>query len=273
MPSQPRTLKLCYICGQTFPTPEDRRAHMTAEHPGMRLAWRGRNPILIDAQGSERVVTKAERDKLRKPAPVGSTTPAEGPPDGGGVPGTPPVVEPSRARPFVVQPAPRITPGVRAEIDRASVADAFTSRMLADVIRQLSVAISEMDGAGPAGELTQIQSAQIASLLYDSTIDLIVARFGGSVGRFKLALAVLIILAAKGRVHAEAIAARIRERQARAEAEWAAYGQEAAAEADRVAYAPVEPVASADNGVSRETVSLDPIADLAARQARARESS
>lgn len=117
------------------------------------------------------------------------------------------------ARPSVSQPTIRISPEQRAASVNESIRDALPLAMLADLLRSLSVAISEADGAGPAGYLSEIQATQVASLLYDATIDLVVQRFNGNVTRFKAGMAVVIIVIAKGRVHGAAIRDRLAERR------------------------------------------------------------
>jgi hypothetical protein len=84
--------------------------------------------------------------------------------------------------------------------------------LVADFVRFCSQAISAADGAGDAGWLSPIQATQIAALIYDSTVDLVVTRFNGNVTRFKAVLAIVIIAMSKGPVHAAAIRARIAER-------------------------------------------------------------
>ena len=86
-------------------------------------------------------------------------------------------------------------------------------QILADLIRQLSEVISEMDGAGPDGMFSPIQARQLAMLLHDATVDLVVARCAGNVSRFKLGMAAAIIVIGKGRVHAAAIGRTIASRR------------------------------------------------------------
>ena len=124
---------------------------------------------------------------------------------------------PQPSRPVVNAPTIHITPEARAQSVSDAVRDALPLPLLADLIRTLSIAVSEADGAGEAGYLSPIQSTQVAVLLYDSTVDLVVTRFRGDVTRFKAGLAVVVILASKGGVHARAIRERVRERQARAQ--------------------------------------------------------
>jgi hypothetical protein len=92
---------------------------------------------------------------------------------------------------------------------RDAIRDSLDVTMLADIIRDFSVNLSEADGAGEAGKFSASQSMMIAKLMYDSTIDVIVDRFGGNVGRFKMGLAVLVILLTKGTVHARAIGTKV----------------------------------------------------------------
>lgn len=96
---------------------------------------------------------------------------------------------------------------------RDTVTGALTLEMLGELVRTMSEAISELDGAGSAGVLSPIQARQVAMLIYDSTVDVIVSRFAGNVSRFKLGMAVALIVVAKGRVHAQAIGRTMRERR------------------------------------------------------------
>ncbi len=106
-----------------------------------------------------------------------------------------------------------MTPELRTESVRDSIRDALPMQTLADLLHSLSIAVSEADGAGPAGYLSPIQCTQVAVLLYDSTIDLVADRFNGNVSRFKAAMAVVVILASKGTVHARAIKIKLAERR------------------------------------------------------------
>ena len=135
--------------------------------------------------------------------------PSDPSPDGPPLDSTHPRTSPSVA-PSVI----RITPEARAESTREAVSSALTVEVLADLIVSLSRAISEMDGAGEAGVLTRVQGAKVAVLLHDATVDFVIDRFRGDVTKFKAAMALLVVLLAKGAVHARAIRERMRERQA-----------------------------------------------------------
>jgi hypothetical protein len=102
---------------------------------------------------------------------------------------------------------------MRTEGVREAIRDALPMSTLADLLHAVSVAVSEADGAGEAGYLSPIQCTQVAFLLYDSTIDLVVSRFDGNVGRFKAAMAVTLILVSKGTIHARAIGAKVSARR------------------------------------------------------------
>ena len=135
------------------------------------------------------------------------------------------------ARPSIASPRVTVGNDERARSVDEAIRDALPMQTVADIVRSLSAAISAADGAGPAGELSEVQAAQVAALIYDSTIGTVVHRFGGDVNRFKAGLAAIIIVVAKGGVHARAIAARAESRRiARAEAVAAA--DVAAASAD-----------------------------------------
>ena len=113
--------------------------------------------------------------------------------------------------PFVEQAAPPTGP------TRETIAAALTDSDLADLLVMLSRALAEADGAGEAGVLLRSEAALVSKLIHESTVSLIVRRFEGNVERAKLALAVVVLLFARGRVHAQAIYRRaMAERQARA---------------------------------------------------------
>jgi hypothetical protein len=225
-------LSVCYVCGIGLPSRDARRAHYAAEHPKHRVTWRGRNPLVIDPDGTEREIDKTTEARMRRVAiraalakgsrriedltgaaaaatssgsGIGSTSTGREAAD----PAAPPPPGPRSG--VTVRQAPiRPTGAATAAPTREAVREALEVGLLADIIRDFSIALSEADGAGEAGHLSHIQARQVATLAYDATVDFIVDRFGGNVTRFKLALACLIILAAKGRVHIRAIAAKAR---------------------------------------------------------------
>lgn len=265
------TTRICYVCGATFPDVVARLAHLAAEHPGYRIEWEGRNPAVVDPEGVRRVLSKAEQARMRragnrppaKPAKPARTIESLTPPaDDADATPSPSVedgaVPPAgrRKRSTVEQPYVRITPEYRAADMRATVSEAFTLDMLATILRDMSIAISEADGAGEEGYLSRIQAVQLANLLYDVTLDLIADRFKGNVGRFKMALAAILILASKGRVHARAIGARLT--RARAERGAARHVAETVA-AQEAPAVPVDPYVLDAAG--------DPIGALRVRQA------
>lgn len=268
--------RLCHICGRAFPTPVERERHREAEHPGVSVRWTGpnaRQPIIVHPDGTEEPITKARLKAMRAraraeaelPAPPPAPDPMTEPPS------DPPPAPRVRERGREARP-PRITQGsVPVGPSRASLAEAFPRSALASIVRQFSASISQLDGAGEAGTLSLTEAAQIADLIHDATLDAIGRYFGGNVDRFKVAMAVAIILLAKGKIHADAIRTRMAERRAAASvtaadtiATWAA--------PDTVEYVPVPP--PPENGHAEapvaETVPADPIAALAARQRAAR---
>ncbi len=268
MPARPSS-RLCYVCGRTFSDLAARLAHLGTEHAGYRIAWEGRDPVVVDPEGSRRIVGKAEQARMRragKAAPATTRKPRTprtieslvATPDGD-APAEPADDAPTGRRPSVVQPTVRLTPEYRAESMRETVAEAFSVDMLATILRDMSIALSEADGAGEEGHLSRIQAVQLANLLYDVTVDMIVSRFRGNVGRFKMALAAILILASKGRVHARAISAKVQHRMAERDATAQVAAAIAAAEPYTI---PVDPRTAAPDP-------SDPIAILAARQAAA----
>jgi hypothetical protein len=232
-------MNLCYICGQPFPGRDARAAHIADVHPGFRVAWvkgegdgtragRGFGALTItDPAGVARVVTGPEMQKLKRAAIAReSGKPARGPgrprriedlgpPADGSTDGQAgPKVDPpaSGPGPRVSQPPVHPTIGAVQGSVRDAVRDAFDVTVLADIIRDFSVTLSEADGAGEPGHLSKAQAMMLSKLMYDSTVDAIVDRFGGNVGRFKMALAALVILLSKGSVHARAIAEKVNAR-------------------------------------------------------------
>ena len=142
------------------------------------------------------------------------------------------------------------TPSPAAIASREAIRLALTEPTLASMIRQLSVVISEWDGAGERGHLSAIESAQLAMLLHEPAITAVQRYFGGDVDRFRLALALGILLLGKGRIHLNAVRARVAERQVRAI-------EEPAIDAAQAAITP---------NTETEAEPTDPIAALAARQ-------
>lgn len=167
--------------------------------------------------------------------------------------------------PEIRQPSIRITPEYRAAGTADAVRDALPLPLLADLIRNLSISISEADGAGERGWLSPIQSTQIAALLHDGTVDFVVRYFNGNVTRFKAALAVVVILASKGSVHARAIGVRINERGKPRQ-----ITQADAASAQGAPPAPSDPVAAPvyTNGAVPSFITPDARADYEAAMRR-----
>ena len=143
------------------------------------------------------------------------------------------------------------TPSPSAIASREAIRLALTEPTLAAMIRQLSVVISEWDGAGERGHLSAIESAQLAMLLHEPAITAVQRYFGGDVDRFRLALALGILLLGKGRIHLNAVRARVSEQQAR----------QVEAPAIDAAQAAITPDVE-----TAEPEPTDPIAALAARQ-------
>ena len=207
---------MCRTCGAgPFARLADVRQHHREVH-GVVGASRGPDGRFGSSTGEPR---PRVRERTRGPRRIEDVT---GAPDAGisadplpaDLPATDPAPRPAPSRPTVNAPTIHITPEARAQSVSDAVRDALPLPLLADLIRTLSIAVSEADGAGEAGYLSPIQSTQVAVLLYDSTVDLVVTRFKGDVTRFKAGLAVVVILASKGGVHARAIRDRVRERQA-----------------------------------------------------------
>lgn len=111
-------------------------------------------------------------------------------------------------RPQVRQRAIRFDHHATGPATAEAVREALPLDTLAGLVRTLSISLSEADGAGPSGYLSEVQATQIAYLLHDATVEFVARRFRGQVDRFKVLLAVIIIIAAKGPVHVRAIRAK-----------------------------------------------------------------
>ena len=187
----------CRTCGESFGSLGAVRAHHTSSHPPTPAAA---GPATIPparpsfARGSLRRIEDAIASGPTA-SPIDDHPDQPAPPD----------------HPSIAPTTIRVSPEQRAASVRDAVRDGLPVNVLADVVRGLSVSLSEIDGAGERGYLSPIQSTQVAVLLHDATIELVVSRFNGDVSRFKAALAVVIILGSKGRVHAAAIADRLGE--------------------------------------------------------------
>lgn len=197
----------CRVCGQTgIATFGDLGKHLAehrrAERAGIDPTPKGprvrKHRPIEDVFGAGPALAAGEGPG--EPSPVSGDGPA-GP-------------APSPSRPTVAAPSIRISPEQRQLSVNDAIRDALPVATLADILVALSRSISDMDGAGEAGVLSPIQATQIAVLLYDSTIDLVVTRFNGDVTRFKAGLAVVLVLLSKGTIHARAIRAKVAERRA-----------------------------------------------------------
>jgi hypothetical protein len=172
---------------------------------------RNRTAIVTDPEGT------ARRVSLEAPKSEAQAVP-DAPQEGPELQETAPEavrIEPGPIPPPL--PASETLPS--ASPSREALRTALTVEVLADILRHASVAISELDGAGTAGEFSRTEAAQIAWLVYEPTLGVIERYFGGNVDRFKLFLAVTIIVLAKGRIHARAIGRKLAERKAQKSAE------------------------------------------------------
>ena len=189
--------------------------HRASAHPTdyQRPATVSREPARPGPRRIEDVSGSADRPGGVPPA-SGDASPRVAHPEPSADPETSPTGGRLRpTRPQVSQPVIRISPEMRTEGVRDAIRDALPMSTLADLLHAVSVAVSEADGAGEAGYLSPIQCTQVAFLLYDSTIDLVVSRFDGNVGRFKAAMAVTLILVSKGTIHARAIGSKVQARR------------------------------------------------------------
>jgi len=277
--------RLCLICGQVYSSDDERREHMAEAHPGQRVAWHGKRPWIVDADGTETIIGASALKRMRGTArkvsggtPTPRTRLAHVSRRAAPAPEPPMVETPTGdpdAPPYFVQAQPphfdaggahvgptptgpageAVPEAPTAAVSRETLRLALDQPTLAEMIRNLSMVLSDWDGAGEAGHLSRIEAGQLAMLLHDPTLDLVQRYFGGNINRFRLALAAVVLLLGKGRVHARAIAAK------RAAAEAAS----AAQTADDAAYAATvpAPVVEVD---APEPGSGDPLAELARRQ-------
>lgn len=218
------TCRRCEAVGvvATFPDLASVRAHYREAHANVYIG--GPRPVAGPPTGPAPRVRERGRGRRRIEDMTGEHQVSTGDGPAGPIPsddGPEPSEDAPRSafrpsRPVVSSPTIHITPELRAQSVSDAIRDALPLTVMADLIHTISVAVSEADGAGEPGHLSPIQCVQVATLLYDATIDLVVSRFGGNVTRFKASMAVLIILVAKGRVHGAAIRDRLRERAAAA---------------------------------------------------------
>jgi len=220
---------ICPICSSLWPNPKERAEHIAGEHPGYRFRWDGggQAAVVTAPDGAETRLTRRDfrdlrararhlappenpRDTERRPPADEPDVPPESPPEDSSSPQA--SIHQDRPR------RPRVFQQAETRISRATLSESLSVETLADIIRKLSMVLSEADGAGESGWLSLTESATIATLLYDSTLDVVISRFQGDVGRFKVAIAVLLLVIGKGRVHAQAIGRRLRARQAAAKA-------------------------------------------------------
>jgi hypothetical protein len=214
--------KICHYCWTEVPAADYER-HQSADHPGMSKRWGldGKSRILtiIDPAGKETVLSANEvtsqyrrlRSYRKGGAPVPARVPRAVPP---AEPGD--AVDSPEPAPLMRDNAPihriRQMAPPAAVVTRGAVEAAFTREFLAGLLVTASRILSDADGAGPDGVFSQIEAAQIASLLYDPSVSFIIDRFGGNVDKFKMYAAGAIILGGRGRVHARAILLTARTR-------------------------------------------------------------
>jgi hypothetical protein len=259
-------MSICHFCWSQIATAE-LPAHQAAEHPGWSKRWglegKSRTLTLIDADGAEHPLTANEvtanyrrlRSYKKGARPVAVPV------------SDAPAVEPGEA---VDSPVPTVrdnAPGLHrirqmappaSLVSRGVVEAAFTREFLASTLQEGSRILSEWDGAGAPGTFSAAEAAQIANLVYDPTVSLIIDRFGGRVDRFKMMLAGAIILGGRGRYHVAAIGKRTRDRvEARRAAE------------ARPVETPEREAMHSENGRTEAAVSeTDWWAELRARQSR-----
>lgn len=229
--------RLCLICGDVLGSDAERREHIEREHPGVRVAWRAKLPWIVAADGTETKVgasaLKRMRANARKAAglprrarpkrvvaaPVEPVAPAIEVPTEEGAPPYFVQAQPPRfglgGEPVGPAPTDAIPTPEPGRLSREQLRIELGQPFLAEIIRNLSVVVSDWDGAGAAGQFSHTEAAQLAMLLHEPTIEAVDRYFGGNVNRFRLGLAAVVILLGKGRVHYRAIqTARLREAEA-----------------------------------------------------------
>ena len=277
--------RLCLICGTVLGSDAERREHIDHDHAGTRVEWRDKRPWVVTGdqatpigpsalkrmRGNARKVTGGKsavrgRTVLRRPdaprpepVPEPTAVMVETPlPDD---PDAPPYFAQVQLPHFAIGGAPvgptptdGSAPSPEPIVSRETIRLALDQPTLAAMIRNLSIVISDWDGAGVQGNLSAIEAGQLAMLLHEPAITAVQRYFGGNVDRFRLALAAGILLLGKGRVHIRAIAARRRGAEANAGAEDMA-----------AAYAATVPAAAVEVPIA-EPADPDPLAELARRQ-------
>ena len=219
-------MKICHYCWTEFPT-ADLETHQAAAHPGMTRRWRmegkTRALTIIDADGNETELSgndvSSQYRRIRAYRKTGAPSPARAPSvapddDAGGAVDSPASSirdnDPT-SRLGSVHRIRQMSPPTSL-VSRGVVEAAFTREFLASNIQECSRILSEWDGACIQGTFSATEAAQIATLLYDPTVSVIIDRFGGKVDRFKMMLAAAIILGGRGRYHVRAIGAKAKER-------------------------------------------------------------
>ena len=103
---------------------------------------------------------------------------------------------------------------------REQIAEGSPVSLVAELLTNLSKALSEWDGAGAEGTFSPLEARQIALLTHNSLITLIERYFLGDVERAKMVFALAVILFGKGRVHFVAIKAKTaKDKAAKAQAQ------------------------------------------------------
>lgn len=202
----------CKVCQQVMPSFGALGRHTQTHTPDERAARAGFTGTPTPRVAKHRIEDAFGAGPASPDPGTPSPEPDPSPVSGDGPAG--PAPSPRASRATVAAPSIRISPEQRSASVADAVRDALPIATVADLLIGLSRAISDLDGAGEAGVLSPIQATQVASLLYDSTVDLVISRFGGDVTRFKAGLAITIILISKGKIHAQAVGARIAERRA-----------------------------------------------------------
>ena len=86
----------------------------------------------------------------------------------------------------------------------------FSEKELAKMYETLMEALSDWDGAGPEGHLTPLQSKMIAEVTYEPVCKAILSIFG-DVQKFRMTIAVGMLLMGPGRAHFKAIGKKMSE--------------------------------------------------------------
>lgn len=189
----------CDKCGKTLKNASGLRLHKMQAHKIGRPT--GGDRTVPEASGAEAI---SEGD-----ASIPAVAPTASPPaDAPKAPGLLAKLGIGTPQNLPTKPPKPDAPATLAEIK----AD-FTVADLAGILTNASEVLSAWDGAGQEGVLSALEAKQMANLLHDAVAKAIL-RYFGSAEKFKMSLAIGLLLMGKGRVHYKAISAKAKAAKA-----------------------------------------------------------